>query len=1107
MRIGAVAVARWAIAHPRRTLAIWGAIAGILALFGIGVGNRLHRTNITIPSTPAGRADAIETARFGESWGLLILLRGPVSALDQQGPHLAQVLDRDAAVSVTSPWTPGLGSALRPHPHEALLLLRVQEPFEKTSRDAVPEIRGQLDQLIKPPLIHRLTGYPDIANAIHSGSIKAIDKAELIAAPLLIIILLLVFRSPVAAAVPLALGLTTVGAAAGVLDLINRVTVLDVLSYNLTSMMGLALGVDYSLLLVSRFREELATGQDVRFAAQRAATTAGHAVRFAGAALVVAMLVSLFIAPGTIMLSSAVGVLVAACLSVITASTALPATLMLLGERINLWRFGSGSGEKSGLAGAALSALRRPALAMGLVLVLMVGLAAPAMAIQTGPPDPRILPDSSREKRDFDAIKHAIGDGWGAPYEITVSSNHGAVTTPKTLGQIQKFQDQLSHDHRVLAVFGPGAIAKQTAPLRQASGELAKGRSQLARSQQALGRLKSGLSRAQRGTAQLRAGLTTASAGASKLSSGSDRSQQGALQLQAGLAASQQGASLLETGLGRSSPGLAKLSQGAQRARTGAGSVRSGLLRIRRASVNGVPGIKRLHRSLMQAERNFNSLRQPVGVANSQLDKALSALDQMGSSAKSDPMYFQAYQAVDAAKAAVSGTDPLTGQQVQPGYNGLDAALVSAGQGAQQAADAVTQIHKRTVQLINGTDRLTRGSSNLRQALERISAGAARLSQGGQHAVSGASSLSSGLDRLNTGAGSLAQGVARLQSGAHDLAGGLDTGSAKTAKLVAGVQKLKNGVVTFQAKTTQSSKQLQQTGQLSKVLGSGYTTLAAIQTSDSADQSAAAQAININRGGTAARILVVEHGAPDRAGDPLRKQLENDAAALGRRTGTTVTVGGPAPDLQDFDAAITGRFPWTVALLCLVTYLVLIPLLRSVVLPLIAVALNALTVAAALGVLTVLFTGSAPLGGPGFIDDIMRTSIFCLVFALSIDYEVFLLARIREGYLSTGDNDAAIEYGLRHTASVITGAAMIMTGIFVAFAISPIVSMRELGLGLTVAVLLDATLVRLVLLPAAMRLAGDRIWWSPSWMEKLFREERRAPSFEPELARVRRLAG
>lgn len=1100
-------MSRWAISHPRRTLAVWGSIAGILALIGMGVADRLHRTNILIPNTAAGKAEKLAKSRFGESSGVLILLKGPQSSLDRQGRHLARVLDRSKDISVTSPWTPGLSRALRPHDGQALLLLRIQEPFEESSGETVPRIRDQLKSEIKPPVVVHMTGFADIANAIHSNTVDAIEKAGLIAAPLLIIILLLVFRSPVAAAVPLALGLTTVGAAGGVLDLINRFAVLDVVSFNLASMMGLALGVDYSLLLVSRFREELASGQEVRFAAQTATTRAGHTVRFAGLALGVAMLAALFISPGTIMLSSVTGVLVAAVLSVITATTALPAILMLLGERINAWRFGTGSGERAGLAGVALSALRRPALAAVVVLVIVVGLAAPAMAIETGPPDPRTLPDSSPEKQDFSAIQDTLGDGWGAPYEVIVAADDGAVTSSKRLVQIQKFQDRLAHNKHVLAVFGPGVIAKQTAPLREASGQLAKGRKQLTRSEKALGRLHEGLSKAATGTVQLQAGLDTASAGASKLASGGDQSEEGALQLQAGLATSEQGASLLTAGLSRSSPGLAKLSQGAQRARRGTGKLRSGLLQIRRNTAKGLPGIKQLKRELLDAKQGFDDLREPVGIADDELAKALAGLNAMGGPAQSDPKYFEVYQAVDAAKAAISGNDSLTGQQVDPAYDGLDAALVEASAGTQRAADAVRRIQRKSNKLLSATKRLTRGSSDLRQALQRISNGASNLQQGGTRAIQGAGDLSAGLARLDAGAGSLAAGVGSLQSGANDLASGLDNGKTRTADLVNGVERLKRGVVTFQARTAESSKQLQQTGRLGRLLGSGYTTLAAVDTADSTSRSAASQSVNLDQGGTAARILVVEHGASNRPGSPLREQLEKDAAALAKQTGAEVRVGGPAPALQDFDTAVSDRFPLMVAVLCLLTYLVLIPLLRSVLLPLLAVALNVLTVAAALGVLTLCFQGSAPLGGPGFIDDIMRTSIFGLVFALSIDYEVFLLARMREGYVNTGSSEAAIEYGLRHTAGVITGAALIMTGVFVAFALAPIINMRELGLGLTVAVLLDATVIRLVLLPAAMRLAGDRIWWMPAWMHRLFGEERRTPGLEPEMARVRRLAG
>jgi RND superfamily putative drug exporter len=153
--------------------------------------------------------------------------------------------------------------------------------------------------------------------------------------------------------------------------------------------------------------------------------------------------------------------------------------------------------------------------------------------------------------------------------------------------------------------------------------------------------------------------------------------------------------------------------------------------------------------------------------------------------------------------------------------------------------------------------------------------------------------------------------------------------------------------------------------------------------------------------------------------------------------------------------------------------------LRSLWLPLVAVALNLLTVAAALGVLVLLFQGDPLLGGPGWLDAIMALSIFAVVFGLSIDYEVFLLMRMREGWERTGTTAGAIEYGVSRTAAVVTGGALIMTGVFVAFALAEIVSLRQLGIGLTVAVLLDATLIRLVLLPAAIKLLGDRVWTLP----------------------------
>ena len=181
------------------------------------------------------------------------------------------------------------------------------------------------------------------------------------------------------------------------------------------------------------------------------------------------------------------------------------------------------------------------------------------------------------------------------------------------------------------------------------------------------------------------------------------------------------------------------------------------------------------------------------------------------------------------------------------------------------------------------------------------------------------------------------------------------------------------------------------------------------------------------------------------------------------------------------------RIPYVVAAITLVTFLVLVLVLRALPLAAIAVGLNLATVGVAFGVLTLLFNVPAgwPLGGHTYVDAVGATMIFGVVFGLSIDYAVFLLVRMREHYDRDGDNAAAIEFGLEKTARVITGAAAIMMAVFIAFAGAPIATVSQLGIGLTVAVLLDATVVRIVLLPALMLLIGDRVWWLPRSLDRV----------------------
>ncbi|HXR60935.1 MAG TPA: MMPL family transporter, partial [Solirubrobacterales bacterium] len=207
---------------------------------------------------------------------------------------------------------------------------------------------------------------------------------------------------------------------------------------------------------------------------------------------------------------------------------------------------------------------------------------------------------------------------------------------------------------------------------------------------------------------------------------------------------------------------------------------------------------------------------------------------------------------------------------------------------------------------------------------------------------------------------------------------------------------------------------------------------------------------------------------------------------LAEATDADVYLGGTATGLQDFDLITSSRLPLLALALSVFTFLVLIFVLRSLLLPLMAVAFNLLTVAAAIGVTVFFFVGDNPiLGGPGFIDAITVFGIFGIMFGLSIDYEVFLLLRMREGYDLTGSTKEAIEYGVERTAGVITGAALIMTVVFLSFSTADISAAKQLGVALSVAVIVDATLIRLVLLPGAMRLCGRANWWLPRPLKTL----------------------
>ena len=205
-------------------------------------------------------------------------------------------------------------------------------------------------------------------------------------------------------------------------------------------------------------------------------------------------------------------------------------------------------------------------------------------------------------------------------------------------------------------------------------------------------------------------------------------------------------------------------------------------------------------------------------------------------------------------------------------------------------------------------------------------------------------------------------------------------------------------------------------------------------------------------------------------------------AAAGR--GATVDVGGVTAAQEDITELISGSM-WKLLLFVLgLSYIVLMILLRSAVLPLKAVLMNLLSVGAAYGVLVAVFQygwvdGFLGFQSTGYVDTLTPPLVLAVVFGLSMDYEVFLLSRIRERYQATGDTKLAVAQGLASSARTITSAALIMVSVFAVFIFTGVPSIKQLGLGNAVAIAVDATIVRLILVPAAMELMGKWNWWLP----------------------------
>jgi putative drug exporter of the RND superfamily len=984
----------------------------VLGIVGLHVEDRLSPISLSVPGTAASNGEELAQSHFGDSSPFVVLLQGPPAALDRQGPRLVAALRAEPQASVISPWDSGSLTSLRPDRRKALVLVDFRVPLAEAMRETVPGLERTLEARVRAPVTATQSGFASVSRALQEESLSSSERAELLAAPLLLLVLLLVFRSAVAAAIPLAFGALTVFAGRGVLSLLSGAMTVDALALVVCTMMGLALGVDYSLLIVSRFREELERDGDPWRAALRTRSSAGRTTLFAGLTLIVALVFSAFLQPGSLLLSLATATAVVTVISVVISTLAVPALLGLLGPRINAGRIGPAPRprQRSTVAGAAAAALRNPALAVCMVAVPLVLLTLPVLGFTTGAPGIDELPSSNQARQSAETIDRAVGPGWEAPFVLVAATDRGPITDRRDLALLGHWQRRIAAEPGVRTVIGPGPIARRTGSLRSL-GEKLTGQGVEAPAE--LARLGPGLRRAADAVGELRSGLAEGAAGSGLLAQGSERAAAGAgtigseLKRAAGKGEEAQGA------IERLREGSSRLSKGQREASVGTLTLTLGL------------------RSLVPRLRG------------GELARARKLAHQLEHEAASDP-----------AQRPLADQARVLARTIAANRNEV-----------RRLRDVASEVNGGLNRLVPGGKRLEAGVGKLADATDQLSAG---------------------LDRLGGGAERLAGGLIELQGGAGALQSGLSEGFHRAYPLQTKLSSAGARVTAVATPLAVGAEELRRSSP--HLFDSGYFVLSALDGAAPTRREQAGEAISIDGGGQAARMLAVSRYAFNTDGSRrVGERLEDDAGALTTASGLQTGVTGGAATLNTYGEATEARLPLVIGAFILFTLLALIVILRAPLLALLVVCLNLLSVGAAIGVMTLVckIPEGYPLGGHPYVDTVGAGAIFGVTFGLSIDYAVFLIARMRERYDRDGDNRAAIFYGLERTAGVVTGAAAIMAAVFVSFAAAPIATVSQMGVGLTVAILLDATVVRIVLLPALMLLLGDRVWQVPPALDRI----------------------
>lgn len=1019
-------IARLLTRAPRLVVAVWIAIVATLGVLGIGIERKLILNVPYVPGAQSARAHEIVQREFGSDEVLVVMLSGPHGRIERQGPALAARLGGLRDVQVISPWAHEASvTGLEPSPGVAALVLRSDRGEAVAS--LLSAVRGQVRASISAPVRASVAGFPVALEQLRAATNGAAKLGFEIAVPVLSLVLLLVFRSVLAALLPVIVGGAVVAATRGVLDLALGITQIDLFAVGVTSMLGLALGVDYSLLVVSRYREERSrAGADREAAVAATVAVTARSIVPAGCALILAMIASTLLIPDTTVLSAAIAIVTVATLSMLSGVCVVPALLSLMDGKLDRWSLPRR--RRTSRAGPLAFARRiadhpRAAVPIVLAMLLLAGLAS---TLKTEIGGIGLLPAGNPSRLQQEEVARKLGAGWLSPMEIVVDGHGHPVTSPARLRAFAAFQRQVERAPGVQTVAGLSQIYNGAGRMLGMPRRL--------RSQE-------------RGLDRLQAGLT-------RVDSSFGAARGGAQALTDSLRQTSAGSVGLEGALNRVDQGSGDLAHSASAASSGAGRLTAAMRAAQRQSSQVQDSAHLLESAMREGEERLARLQRPLRATEERLGAAWQALQRM-TSGRGDPEYAALAEALRAADQSLTGNDIRTGERVNSSDAGLAEGLEGVGGQFHVGSYLAERLDRSGRQAGEGIAKLAGASARLRHGLRSLAAGSAQLAGGIASLDLRGAALSPALGSLSEGSQRLSSGLGAIATGAGSLTTGLGAGAKR--------QQLPSGL--FQ---------------------SSYFLLAGLDGSGPEKRRQIGFLVNIDNGGGVARMIVIPTGeaAGARAAKTLRS-IQRDAAALARRTGSEVLVGGADPVEIELNRALRDDVPLLRVLLSLISMFVLVLVMRSLTMPAISALINVVTVGASMGLLALLFNGSL-LGGPGYVETMVLLAAVMVMFGLAIDYEVFVFARMREEYDRTGSTEQAVAGGLERTAPIITGAAVIMITVFLAFSVSEYAPYRDFGVAQALGVFIDVFVVRLIVLPVIMRKLGAASWWMPRRLRRLF---------------------